>query len=49
MQKKYMPLLWAVIAVCLLIPGKAGNCEEGGILIAKGNGVITLPAMGLSQ
>jgi hypothetical protein len=41
MKINYMPLLVAFIAVCLLVPGRTVNCEEGGILIAKGNGVIT--------
>jgi hypothetical protein len=46
MQRKYMPLLWAVIAACLLMTGQTGFCEEGGLLIAKGNGVITFTGDG---
>lgn len=46
MKGKYILIILAVIAVCWLITGQAGNCEEGGILIAKGNGVITFTGNG---
>jgi hypothetical protein len=46
MQRKYIPLFWAVIVACLLMTWQTGFCEEGGILIAKGNGVITFTGDG---
>ena len=46
MQRKNIPLLWAVIVACLLMTWQTGFCEEGGILIAKGNGVITFAGDG---
>jgi len=46
MQRKYIQLLVAVIAACWLITGQTGICEEGGILVAKGNGLITFTGDG---
>ena len=41
-----MLIMLAFIATCWLINGQTGNCEDGGILIAKGNGVITFIGTG---
>jgi hypothetical protein len=46
MKRKYMLIMLAFIATCWLINGQTGNCEDGGILIAKGNGVITFIGTG---
>lgn len=46
MQKKHIPLILAIISAFWLVTGQTGLCEEGGILIAKGNGVITFSGDG---
>ena len=46
MKRKYILIMLAFIAACWLINGQTGNCEDGGILIAKGNGVITFIGTG---
>jgi len=46
MKRKHILVLLAVLASCWLITGQAGYCEEGGSLIAKGNGVITFTGNG---
>jgi len=46
MQGKFIPLLVAGIVASAILFGRAGNCEESGILIAKGNGVMTFTGDG---
>jgi hypothetical protein len=46
MKKSHLLIILAVLAACLLVRGQRAHGEEGGILIAKGNGVIAFTGNG---